>query len=108
MASALARAKRTCRLSAAATMAIRRAFASVSVGFDIVSAAPNVALQKARTWDEGVSSNFSTTPVKEIFQVSRLSVFFHFIIRRSFICFFSYFINSDLLLCMPSVNFELL
>ncbi|URE38946.1 Redoxin [Musa troglodytarum] len=68
MASVLARAKRTCRLSAAATMAIRRAFASVSVGSDIVSAVPNVALQKARTWDEGVSSNFSTTPVKEIFQ----------------------------------------
>ncbi|RZR79435.1 hypothetical protein BHM03_00005159 [Ensete ventricosum] len=86
MASALARAKRTCCLSsAAATMAIRRTFASVSVGSDIVSAAPNVALQKARTWDEGVSSNFSTTPVKEIFQVSRLSAFFHFITRLSFI-----------------------
>ncbi|CAL9037857.1 peroxiredoxin-2F, mitochondrial-like [Musa acuminata AAA Group] len=75
MASALARAKRTCRLSAAATMAIRRAFASVSVGSDIVSAAPNVALQKARTWDEGVSSNFSTTPVKEIFQGKKVVIF---------------------------------
>lgn len=75
MASALARAKRTCRLSAAATMVIRRAFASVSVGSDIVSAAPNVALQKARTWDEGVSSNFSTTPVKEIFQGKKVVIF---------------------------------
>lgn len=56
-------------------MAIRRAFASVSVGSDIVSAAPNVALQKARTWDEGVSSNFSTTPVKEIFQGKKVVIF---------------------------------
>ncbi|KAF8392430.1 hypothetical protein HHK36_022772 [Tetracentron sinense] len=33
-----------------------RAFASLSVGSDIVSAAPHVSLQKARSWDEGVSS----------------------------------------------------
>ena len=46
-----------------------RAFAAVAVGTDIVSAAPNVSLQKARSWDEGVSSKFSTTPLKDIFEV---------------------------------------
>ncbi|KAH9682871.1 peroxiredoxin-2F [Citrus sinensis] len=45
-----------------------RAYASVAVGSDIVSAAQDVSLQKARTWDEGVSSNFATTPVKDIFK----------------------------------------
>lgn len=29
----------------------------------------DVALQEARTWDEGVSTKFSTTPVSEIFKV---------------------------------------
>ncbi|XP_023522584.1 peroxiredoxin-2F, mitochondrial-like, partial [Cucurbita pepo subsp. pepo] len=45
-----------------------RAFAAVAVGTDIVSAAPDAALQKARSWDEGVSSKFSTTPLKDIFK----------------------------------------
>ncbi|BFG15329.1 hypothetical protein CerSpe_016020 [Prunus speciosa] len=45
-----------------------RAYAAVAAGTDIVSAAPNVSLQKARTWDEGVSSNFATTPLKDIFK----------------------------------------
>ncbi|CAI0559826.1 unnamed protein product, partial [Linum tenue] len=31
-------------------------YAKVVVGADLVSATPNVALQKARSWDEGVSS----------------------------------------------------
>ncbi|XVE81370.1 hypothetical protein DITRI_Ditri15bG0058000 [Diplodiscus trichospermus] len=48
--------------------ASRRSYASVAVGTDIVSAAPDVSLQKARSWDEGVSSNFSTTSVKDIFK----------------------------------------
>ncbi|KAK3031189.1 hypothetical protein RJ639_035346 [Escallonia herrerae] len=46
----------------------RRSYASVAVGSDLVSAAPDVSLQKARSWDEGVSSKFSTTPLKDIFK----------------------------------------
>lgn len=49
--------------------AASRHYASVAVGADLVSAAPDVSLQKARTWDEGVSSKFSTTPLKDIFKV---------------------------------------
>ncbi|WOK99116.1 peroxiredoxin-2F, mitochondrial [Canna indica] len=75
MASALVSAKRATGLSWAAATAIRRAFASVSVGSDIVSAAPDVALQKARTWDEGVASKFSTTPLKDIFQGKKVVIF---------------------------------
>lgn len=47
-----------------------RSYAKVAPGTDIVSAAPNVSLQKARTWDEGISSKFSTTPLDNIFKVS--------------------------------------
>ena len=47
----------------------RRAYASIAEGTDLVAAAPNVSLQKARTWDEGVASKFSTTPLKDIFKV---------------------------------------
>lgn len=50
-----------------------RSCASLAVGTDIVSAAPDVSLQKARSWDEGVSSNFSTTSLKDIFKVSHSS-----------------------------------
>lgn len=46
-----------------------RGYASVAEGTDLVSAAPNVSLQKARTWDEGVSSKFATTSLKDIFKV---------------------------------------
>ncbi|KAL2580042.1 hypothetical protein AAZV13_15G098000 [Glycine max] len=46
-----------------------RFFAKVATGTDIVSAAPNASLQKARTWDEGLASKFSTTPLKDIFKV---------------------------------------
>ncbi|OAY81311.1 Peroxiredoxin-2F, mitochondrial [Ananas comosus] len=75
MASALTRAKRPAAAAALAAMAVRRAFASVAVGSDIVSAAPGVALQKARSWDEGVSSKFSTTPLTEIFQGKKVVIF---------------------------------
>nr|XP_007147748.1 hypothetical protein PHAVU_006G151700g [Phaseolus vulgaris]ESW19742.1 hypothetical protein PHAVU_006G151700g [Phaseolus vulgaris] len=44
-------------------------FAKVEVGTDILSIAPNVSLQRARTWDEGVASNFLTTPLTDIFKV---------------------------------------
>lgn len=49
--------------------------ASVLAGSDIVSVAPDVSLQKARSWDEGVSSNFSTTPVKDIFKGKKVVIF---------------------------------
>ncbi|CAH9071892.1 unnamed protein product [Cuscuta epithymum] len=49
-----------------------RSYASVAVGTDLVSGAPNVSLQKARTWDEGVSSKFSTTLLKDIFKAKKL------------------------------------
>ncbi|XP_010942437.1 peroxiredoxin-2F, mitochondrial [Elaeis guineensis] len=75
MASALMRARRSAALPSAAVMALRRAFAAASVGCDIVSAAPGVALQKARSWDEGVSSKFSTTPLKDIFLGKQVVVF---------------------------------
>ncbi|XP_042488428.1 peroxiredoxin-2F, mitochondrial [Macadamia integrifolia] len=55
--------------------AVSRAFASVSVGADIVDAAPGVSLQKARTWEEGLSSNFSTTPLKDIFKGKKVVIF---------------------------------
>ncbi|XP_008797052.2 peroxiredoxin-2F, mitochondrial [Phoenix dactylifera] len=74
MASALMRARRSAALPSA-VMAVRRTFAAVSVGCDIVSAAPGVALQKARNWDEGVTSKFSTTPLKDIFQGKKVVVF---------------------------------
>lgn len=53
----------------------RRAYASLAVGTDLVSAAPNVALQKARSWDEGVSSKFSTTRLKDIFKGKKVVIF---------------------------------
>ena len=46
----------------------KRAFA-VAAGSDIVEAAPGVSLQKARSWDDGVSSKFSTTSLQDIFKV---------------------------------------
>lgn len=52
-----------------------RAYASLSVGTDIVSAAPDVSLQKARSWEEGVSSKFSTTPLKDIFKDKKIVIF---------------------------------
>ena len=64
MASALSRRARG---SAAVLWGAARGFASV--GTDIVSAAPGVSLQKARSWDEGVATKFSTTPLKDIFYV---------------------------------------
>ncbi|KAE9594664.1 hypothetical protein Lal_00037434 [Lupinus albus] len=52
-----------------------RNYAKVANGSDIVSVAPNVSLQKARTWDEGVSSKFSTTPIKDIFKDKKVVIF---------------------------------
>lgn len=52
-----------------------RGYASAVKGTDIVSAAPDVSLQKARSWDEGVSSKFSTTPLKDIFKDKKVVIF---------------------------------
>ncbi|RAL44286.1 hypothetical protein DM860_015646 [Cuscuta australis] len=71
MASAML--KRTTMLNSMANRL--RSYASVAVGTDLVSAAPNVSLQKARTWDEGVSSKFSTTPLKDIFRGKNVVIF---------------------------------
>ena len=60
-------ATRAGRSAAAALWGAARGFASV--GSDIVSAAPGVSLQKARSWDEGVATKFATTPLKDIFYV---------------------------------------
>ncbi|XLR60485.1 peroxiredoxin-2F, mitochondrial [Arachis duranensis] len=61
-------------VSAAAAIWMR-SYAKVALGTDIVSAAPNVSLQKARTWDEGVSSKFSTTPLNHIFKDKKVVIF---------------------------------
>ncbi|KAJ3694062.1 hypothetical protein LUZ60_009542 [Juncus effusus] len=70
MASAIVRGVR--RLTAAPT---RRGFAAVAAGDDIIAAAPGVALQKARSWDEGVASGFSTTPLKDLFKGKKVVIF---------------------------------
>nr|KJB72089.1 hypothetical protein B456_011G158200 [Gossypium raimondii] len=57
------------------TEASRRSYASVAVGTDILSAASQVSLQKARSWDEGVTSNFSTTSVNDIFKGKKVVIF---------------------------------
>ena len=54
-----------------------RSYAAVAVGTDLVSAAPGVSLQKARSWDEGVSSKFATTPLKDIFKVYPFVLLLH-------------------------------
>ncbi|KAL4205516.1 hypothetical protein AMTRI_Chr01g114980 [Amborella trichopoda] len=48
-----------------------RGFAA-AVGTDIVDSCPEVRLSKARSWDEGVSSKFSTTPLSQIFKFAFL------------------------------------
>lgn len=52
-----------------------RTYVSAAVGTDLISAAPDVSLQKARTWDEGVSSKFATTPLKDIFKDKKVIIF---------------------------------
>ncbi|GAB2217618.1 hypothetical protein Droror1_Dr00000818 [Drosera rotundifolia] len=73
MASAMMR-RSTATLRSVMGVAFRD-YASVSAGSDIVSAAPDVSLQKARTWDEGLSSKFSTTPLSEIFKGRKVVIF---------------------------------
>lgn len=63
-----------------------RNYASISEGTDLVSAAPNVSLQKARSWDEGVSSKFATTSLLDIFKVFYTYMFIY--LNISFRVFF--------------------
>ncbi|XP_043692382.1 peroxiredoxin-2F, mitochondrial-like [Telopea speciosissima] len=46
-----------------------------SVGADILATAPDIYLQKARTWDEGIESKFSKTPLKDIFKDKKVVIF---------------------------------
>ncbi|CAK9173658.1 unnamed protein product [Ilex paraguariensis] len=74
MASAML--KRTAMMkSIAGSLRASRAYASLAVGTDLVSAAPDVSLQKARSWEDGVSSKFSTTPLKDIFKEKKVIIF---------------------------------
>jgi len=50
----------------------RMAFSSAAKQIDLSS---DVALQEARTWDEGVSSKFSTTPLSQIFKGKKIVLF---------------------------------
>lgn len=47
----------------------------IEVGSDIVktvlATAPEATLQKARTWDMGVASKFSATPLRDVFEVCK-------------------------------------
>jgi peroxiredoxin len=68
--------KRTSTLKSAAINALRsRTYAKVAVGADIVAAAPSVSLQKARSWDDGVSSKFSTSSLTDIFKGKKVVIF---------------------------------
>ncbi|KZV54227.1 type II peroxiredoxin F [Dorcoceras hygrometricum] len=52
-----------------------RSYAAAAVGTDLISSAPDVSLQRARTWDEGVSSKFATTPLRDIFKDKKVVIF---------------------------------
>ncbi|XP_057805958.1 peroxiredoxin-2F, mitochondrial [Salvia miltiorrhiza] len=52
-----------------------RDFASIAVGSDLISAAPDISLQRARSWDDGVSSKFATTPLRDIFKGKKVVIF---------------------------------
>ncbi|XP_021761077.1 peroxiredoxin-2F, mitochondrial-like isoform X1 [Chenopodium quinoa] len=62
-------------ISGGLRIAASRAYASLAVGSDIVSAAPNVSLPKACSYDEGVSSKFATTPLQDIFKGKKVVIF---------------------------------
>ncbi|KAJ4825752.1 hypothetical protein Tsubulata_029380 [Turnera subulata] len=78
MASAILRRTGSSALNSVAAGGFRassRSYAKAAVGTDLVSAAPGVSLQKARSWDEGVSSNFSTSPLKDVFKGKKVVIF---------------------------------
>jgi len=76
-----------CRIMKSVSAALgTRFYAKIATGTDMVSAAPNVSLQKARTWDEGLLP--SSPPL--LSKTSSRSVFFfsiflcHFIFQTPF------------------------
>ncbi|KAL9237610.1 hypothetical protein vseg_012137 [Gypsophila vaccaria] len=71
----MAMMKKSTVLSGALKMAATRTFATITVGSDLLSAAPNVSLQKARSWDEGVSSKFSTSSLSDLFKGKKVVIF---------------------------------
>ncbi|EPS60020.1 hypothetical protein M569_14783, partial [Genlisea aurea] len=52
-----------------------RNFASAAAGSNWISVASDASLQKARTWDDGVSSKFATTPIRDIFKDKKIVIF---------------------------------
>ncbi|KAM7259895.1 hypothetical protein ACFE04_015636 [Oxalis oulophora] len=52
-----------------------RAYAKLAVGADVIASAPGVSLQKARTWDEGVSSKFATSSLNDVFKGKKVVIF---------------------------------
>lgn len=83
--------------SVKSVIGIIRSYAKLATGSDIVSTASNVSLQKARTWDDGVASKFSTTPIKDIFKVHAIFIFSLF--RSNFPILFFFFIFCSILYC---------
>lgn len=67
--------------------------AKVTTGTEILSIAPKVSLQKARSWDEGVASNFSTTPLIDIFKVPTFSALYYFCTILTFKPFSSFWLS---------------
>jgi hypothetical protein len=87
MATLMNRARSSSTLKSLSSLLLQtKSYAKVATGTDIISAASNVSLQKARTWDEGVASKFSTTPINDIFKVSLLSLF-HYNFQYPFFIF---------------------
>ncbi len=61
------------RASSASSPFLPAFFLSSSRNFSVaknIDFESGITLQEARTWDEGVSSKFSTTPLADIFKVS--------------------------------------
>ncbi|KAK8961086.1 hypothetical protein KSP40_PGU004654 [Platanthera guangdongensis] len=70
-----AAALRSGEAAATGSILCSRSFASLATGTDIVSAAQGANLQKSRSWDEGISFKFSTTPINEIFKGKKVVIF---------------------------------
>ncbi|KAK2447792.1 peroxiredoxin IIF [Trifolium repens] len=76
MATLMNRARSSSTLKSLSSLLLQaKSYAKVATGTDIISAASNVSLQKARTWDEGVASKFSTTPINDIFKDKKIVIF---------------------------------
>jgi hypothetical protein len=84
------------RASSASSPFLPAFFLSSSRSFSVaknIDFESGITLQKARTWDEGVSSKFSTTPLADIFKVS---VVYVGVITAFFLLFFRSPVFADL------------